>query len=185
MNENFTMSVTAIACLGCVPCARGTGQLARCWPNTTSPGVCTICEAGTKLVVDTGVCEPCPANQYSEYNVTRDDQTQCEQCPALSTALVAGSSYFSGDLVVVVPLSNSIEACKCNESFVKQYLDQTKKRFVCGCEYGKYVQGTKCIRCEPCHHGKYRRGCKLDQAGECVPCDEQCGAGQSLGGGPS
>ena len=183
MNENFTMSVTAIACLGCVPCARGTGQLARCWPNTTSPGVCTICEAGTRLVVKTGVCEPCPANEYSEYNATRDDQTQCEPCPALSTAPVAGTRVWSGDNVVEVPLSNSIEACKCNEGFVKQYLDQTKKRFVCGCEYGKYVLGTKCVKCESCNHGEYRRGCELGQAGECVRCNfEQCVADQSLAG---
>lgn len=184
MNENFTISVTEpIACFGCIPCARGTGQLARCWPNTTFPGVCTICEAGTKLVVETGVCEPCPANEYSEYNATRDDQTQCEPCPALSTALVAGSSYFSGDLVVKVPLSNSIEACKCNEGFVKEYLDETKKIFVCGCEYGKYVLGTKCVKCESCNHGEYRRGCELGQAGECVRCNfEQCRTGQSLAG---
>jgi len=110
MNENFTTSITeTIACFGCTPCARGTGQLARCWHNTTSPGVCTICEAGKKLVVQTGVCEPCPANQYSEYNATRNDQTTCTPCPALSSEPVAGQLQFSGDKLVVVPLSNSMK----------------------------------------------------------------------------
>jgi hypothetical protein len=187
LNPNFTKSDSQPACLQCIPCVVGTGQLARCWPNTTSPGVCIICKAGTRLVEKTGVCEVCPADEYSVYNATRADQNKCTRCPFLSTAPVAGTPDWSGDNRVqgpiFVPLSTSIQACKCKEDFDKHYLDAKKTIFMCGCKHGRYLNDSQCLKCGKCNHGEYRRGCELDRAGECVRCNfEQCVSDQQLAG---
>jgi hypothetical protein len=124
------------------------------------------CESGKRLIVDTGICEPCPANEYREdNNNTRLTQTQCTMCPRYSLG-PAGS--------------NSLENCECNTGFIRVYTDA--QTFVCGCEFGRYIVDTQCQECGECVHGYYRSGCLGDNPGSCVRCDKQCSQEQQLAG---
>jgi len=152
-------------CLWCAPCPVGT-ERALCLQNKTYPGVCMACEAGTRLVPDAGICEPCPANEFREINeVTRLQQTKCSKCPLYSTG---------------PPGSNSLQNCECNDGFVR--IDTEQGNFICGCEFGRYIVDNKCQECGECVHGYYRLGCLGDQAGSCVQCDRQCSADKQLAG---
>lgn len=152
-------------CLWCAQCPVGT-ERALCLHNKTYPGVCMACEAGTRLVPDAGICEPCPANEFREINdVTRLQQTTCSMCPLYSTG---------------PPGSNSLQNCECNDGFIRIYT--TEILFICGCEFGRYIVNNVCQQCGDCIHGYYRSGCLGDNPGTCVKCDKQCSDDKQLAG---
>jgi hypothetical protein len=162
---SLTKPKSETPCLWCAQCPLGT-ERARCLPNTTDPGVCMSCEAGTRLVLATGICEPCQVNEYREINdVTRLQQTKCTACPLYSTG-PAGS--------------NSLQNCVCNEGFVP--IASENGDFICGCEFGRYIVGNVCQECGECIHGYYRFGCVGDKEGSCVPCKKECSADKQLAG---
>jgi hypothetical protein len=157
--------VFELPCLWCAQCPLGT-ERARCLYNMSDPGTCMSCEAGKRLVLDTGICEPCPANQYrEENNVTRLKQTECTMCPRYSLGPTG---------------SNSLQNCECNAGFIRVYTDE--QTFVCGCEFGRYIVNTQCEECGECIHGFYRSGCSGDNPGSCVQCNKQCSSDKQLAG---
>ena len=136
-------------CLWCAACPVGT-ERARCLHNSSFPGVCMECEAGTRLIVDTGICQPCAANQFREINdVTRLIQTECSMCPLYSTG---------------PPGSNSLQNCECNDGFIRVYTNENL--FICGCEFGRYIVNNVCQQCGDCIHGYYRSCCLGDNPGQ-------------------
>jgi hypothetical protein len=157
--------VFELPCLWCAQCPLGT-ERARCLYNMSDPGTCMSCEAGKRLNLDTGICEPCPANQYrEENNVTRLKQTECTMCPRYSLGPTG---------------SNSLQNCECNAGFIRVYTDE--QTFVCGCEFGRYIVNTQCEECGECIHGFYRSGCSGDNPGSCVQCNKQCSSDKQLAG---
>ena len=170
MNGNFTTlrhesTTDLLPCLACERCPAG-AQRVQCFVNSSSPGVCKSCPAGERLVVDPGVCELCPANEYYDAsNGTRLEPTMCSKCPRNS---------------ISPPGSKKMQDCVCTAGFIRVYTD--KSSFKCGCEFGRYVLGTRCEECEDCARGYYRAGCEFESAGTCVKCGKTCGSGEMLAG---
>ena len=170
LHQNFTKlrneaTTALLPCLPCSPCPAGT-QRVGCFANATSAGKCMSCGAGRKLVPDAGVCELCPENEYYDAsNGTRIDLTVCSKCPRNSISM---------------PGSTSLQDCVCTAGFIRVYTDKTT--FKCGCEFGRYVMGTKCEECEDCPRGQYRSGCALESPGSCVLCDKACASDERLAG---
>jgi hypothetical protein len=157
--------VFELPCLWCAQCPLETERV-RCLYNMSDPGTCMSCEAGKRLVLDTGICEQCPANQYrEENNVTRLKQTECTMCPRYSLGQTG---------------SNSLQNCECNTGFIRVYTDE--QTFVCGCEFGRYIVNTQCEECGECIHGFYHSGCSGDNPGLCVQCNKQCSSDKQLAG---
>ena len=121
-------------CKQCAACPVAGEERVACIRSTTSEGVCMACPlSGQKLNLVTAVCELCPANEYYDATTTtRARSSACFTCPENSRSP-------SG--------SKSLQACVCNNGFLRVDMDNTDNNFVCGCEFGKYLTPGKCEEC--------------------------------------
>ena len=156
-------------CKQCAACPVAGEERVACIRSTTSEGVCMACPlSGQKLNLVTAVCELCPANEYYDATTTtRARSSACFTCPENSRSP-------SG--------SKSLQACVCNNGFLRVDMDNTDNNFVCGCEFGKYLTPGKCEECAKCGRGQYMSGCTGNNAGSCRQCDKSCNLGYYLAG---